>query len=101
MKQVRRVTVEIEQRTLTLSVGGSQAAEDTQPQPPSIACALCGSPWLLLQGTLRSDGDVTLKGMENLLATEKLHLQGTPEGSLWICQRSLQRFITSKSTETL
>jgi hypothetical protein len=102
MKTVRRLTVEIERRLLLIQRGGSVGAdapiEHSAEEKSKGDCPDCGSPWVLLH-----DGkEAGQKGLPADVHTLRdIHLHSSPSGQLWICQRSLQRFISRKSKETL
>src|SRR5262249_52368709 len=97
MRIVRRLTVEIERRKLVLS---QRIGESTRPSESSLAekpvggCPTCGSTWVLVH-------DSGQAGLEkrpfDLRAFQAEHLHMSPAGHVWICQRSLQQFMTDKS----
>jgi hypothetical protein len=103
MRTVRRLTVEIERRKLVLTLRDGHIAESATPSESALAekprgeCPECGSFWVLVHDAGQRD---SAKQPFCLEAFQADHMHMSPAGSIWICQRSLQQFMTDKSKET-
>ncbi len=96
MKRIRRVSLTIEHREISLShdvrefrsADSNSVPADALPTPS--VCAVCGAPWILvdIQGT-----DVAGSSTEQIFAElleRGLHPFVNSGGRLWMCGQSLQ-----------
>ena len=103
MKQIRRVTVEIERSTVTWT--GRRGVETPKaipmhavtqhgapPEEPVIPCSRCGSTWSLLHDADRTDQ----AGLQTLLETLGLHTHLSASGYLWVCRGSFRNLELEK-----
>ena len=96
MKMVRRLTVEIERRSLKITVReiGSAAAvsPNSAAEEPIAPCPRCGAAWIPLNPA--SSGAVAepqgkKTDLRATLDALGFHVCSSPSGQLWVCERSI------------
>ena len=99
MTPVRRISLKIERRELSLSItqtvtrtGEADAERVSAQASQPTACPECGSPWLpdfqnAFSGA-RFGTDIGLNLLQSAILERRLHLSALPGGELLICQRS-------------
>ncbi|MFT4111199.1 hypothetical protein [Silvibacterium sp.] len=105
MKRTRHVSIEIEQRklTLVLTPGGVPASRtsstddssrygagpDVSSAPP--VCPACGASWIVVTAYAAEADTPCANTLPRLLQQHGLHLHAFPDGRLWLCSRSLEQ----------
>ena len=96
MKSIRRVIAEIEHRkaSLTVRLPGRTQADQTGVSPASGTaipdCPRCGAGWIRLRYSIPKTQ--TPEDFMDFLRQLDLHVRNSPEGEIWVCQKSLDRF---------
>jgi|SRR5579875_438978 len=93
MKTVRRLTVEIERRSLKVTVReiGSAAAVSSNlaGEEPMAPCPRCGAAWIPLHQAAVAEPQGKTTDLRAKLDALGLHVYSSPSGQLWVCDRSI------------
>jgi len=90
-KRIRRLIVEVERRRVEWSASRSAPPPGAAGEQPAEPCQQCGATWLLLNHSALPEGKTSPPDLRALLASLRLHVQGTPAGNLWICRNSFEQ----------
>ncbi|WP_263357054.1 hypothetical protein [Acidicapsa ligni] len=109
MKRVRRISISIEHREISVSMTQTEAmpevmsgampsdfgsGSDTGPTnntQPSAPCPACnGLSFLSVEEALRQ-GHIAAVLLQSALANSGVHFQRQPDGQIWICRYSLEQ----------
>jgi hypothetical protein len=93
MKRTTRLSIEFQQREVTITVAGStlhvQGSEPGTRNTPTV-CPTCGSPWITIVAQVNGEVSANTDRICRALQQSGLHLQVTPAGQLRICQSSFE-----------
>jgi hypothetical protein len=92
MKRTRRVIVEIEHRSISISQTESRSSADSDAYAPfmPIACSVCGAPWMLVSPEADAGLESEVQQIFHLLRQRGLHTHFSAAGKLWVCSQSFQ-----------
>jgi hypothetical protein len=92
MKRTRRITVEIEQRSISISRSEWRRAGDLEIHAPAmpIACSVCGAAWVLVSPEADAVIDSEAQQILRVLMQRGLHTYFSAAGKLWVCSQSFQ-----------
>jgi hypothetical protein len=93
MRRTKRLSIEVRHREVTITIAGStqQAQVPGPPGTTAVAvCPVCGSPWITIAARIDGDSPANTDRVHSALMQSGLHLQVSPAGQLWICQRSFE-----------
>jgi hypothetical protein len=92
MKRTRRITVEIEHQSISISRTESLHAGDWQVHVPAmpVACSVCGAPWMLVSPEADAVVDTEAQKILRVLMQRGLHTYVSVAGRLWVCSQSFQ-----------
>jgi hypothetical protein len=93
MRKIKRVSIELRHREVTIAVGGAtlhvQKSEPDATNAPAF-CPTCGGPWITLDARVEGETALNPDLVHSALEQSGLHLQISPAGQLRICQRSFE-----------
>ncbi len=102
MKTVKRLSIYVQHREVTIMVEGSVAAMRQTPAALRVRyqaaeeatgfCHTCNSPWANVAAWIDGDPAASLDRIRCALEQIGLHLQVSPADQLQICQWSFQHF---------
>jgi hypothetical protein len=96
MKRVRRISLSVEHREVSVTV--AQSAETGEPRPLAMPgdaaqaepCPECGAPWITVAAQAGESGAAGVAGIYRTLQPSGVHMQISPAGELRICSKSLE-----------
>jgi hypothetical protein len=88
MRKIRRVTVEIEHREVTLTSGRSPMVWSPDAARPD-ACPVCGSPRILSLVEALTEPGFIQELLDFSSSADRVHLGRSLGGEYWICGESL------------
>lgn len=94
MKRMRRLSIELRRREVTITVQGSTfhvQDADLDTVPPSPGCPACGSPWFTAVAPADRGFHSGIHQIHRVLQQSGLHAQVSPAGQLRICERSIEK----------
>jgi hypothetical protein len=97
MTRMRKVTIEIAQREISLTINLDAAVSQNGPQEAAGTCPTCGAPLLLtFAAAVMACTDSQLALLPSLVDGE-VHLIRSG-GCLWLCERSFERLLAISRT---
>ena len=93
MKKIKRLSIEIIHRKITIADGGSTLHVqdgESDAMKPSTFCPTCGSPWITVIARAAGDVSTSAEHIHRMLLQTGLHVQAFPAGQLRICQKSFE-----------
>jgi hypothetical protein len=92
VKRTRRITVEIEQRSISISRTDSRHAAEQEIHTPAmpIACTVCGAAWVLVSPEADAIIDSEAQQILRVLMQRGLHTYFSAAGRVWVCSQSFQ-----------
>jgi hypothetical protein len=92
MKRTRRVTVEIEHRSISISQTESRCVADSDVHAAAmpVACSVCGAAWMLVSPEADGGFDSEAQQIFQVLRQRGLHTHFSAGGKLWVCSQSFQ-----------
>ena len=98
MKRVRRISLSVEHREVSISIaqtvvtsGEARPTEMPGDAAQSQTCPDCGAPWLPNFRQALQESQIDLGLVLAAILDHRLHLQHRPDGQLQVCERSLQQ----------
>ena len=88
IKRIRRVTVEIEHRSISITQTESRSVGPAVDIPR--VCSTCGATLVLVIPDMDAGAAAHLPRIFHMLLQRGLHSYFSVEGQLWVCSRSFQ-----------
>ena len=91
MKKVKRLSIELRHREVTITVEGPTLhVQDAEPDAANAvtACPACGSAWITVVAPTGGGVPAGVDSIRRALEQSGLHVQVTPTGQLRICAQS-------------